>query len=69
MKLKKYEYKIGDLTKVLVNNRRCIGEIMNLENNIATVKVKTYYREDEMLVKQHINDLWRVVKDINDFKN
>ena len=66
--MKKGTCKVGDLAKVLVNKYRLTGEIIELENDIATVKVKTYYGGENILVKQSVKDLWRVVKDIKDFE-
>lgn len=67
--MRKGTCKIGDLVKVLVNEKyRFTGEIVELENDIATVKVKAHYGNMDLLIQQPVKDLWRVVKDLKDFE-
>lgn len=60
----KNEFKVGEIVKVLVNNRYHFrGEIIDIkDNNIATVAVPTYYGSvvEYIPVMSNVNDLWKV---------
>ena len=70
IKVKKQpEWKVGDKTKVLVNNRyHFIGEIIDIKNGIATVVVPVYYGSvvDYIPAVSNINDLWPIINGIGD---
>ena len=69
MKLKNYEYKVGELVKVLVNEKhRCLGKIIELKDNVTTIEIKTYYKDDMIVVQRNVNELLKTVKDIGNFK-
>lgn len=54
-------FEIGNKVKVLVNGKyKLIGEITNIENDIATVYIETYYRDGFIKVKSNVNDLQRI---------
>ena len=61
--------KVGDKTKVLVNGKyRFIGEIIDIQDDIATVVVPVYYGSvvDYIPVESKLDDLWYIVKGIGD---
>lgn len=64
-------YKIGDKVKVEVLTYRLIGEIINIENDIATIKVPVYYgkgNQECLTVERRLQDLWGVIKDLKDYE-
>ena len=63
------KWKVGDIAKVLVNNRyHFIGEIIHIQDDIATVVVPVYYGSvvDYIPVESKLDDLWYIVKGIGD---
>lgn len=64
-------FKVGEKVKVDVIGYRLIGEIIALENEIAVVKIPVYYgqcKKESIVVKRNIKDLWKVIKDLEDYK-
>ena len=64
-------YKIGDKVKVEVLTYRLIGEIIKIENDIATIEVPVYYgkgNQECLTVERRIQDLWGVIKDLKDYE-
>ena len=62
-------WKVGDKAKVLVNNRyHFIGEIIHIQDNIATVAVPIYYGSvvEYIPVESKLDDLWYIVNGIGD---
>ena len=63
------KWKVGDIAKVLVNNRyHFIGEIIHIQDDIATVVVPVYYGSvvDYIPVESKLDDLWYILKGIGD---
>lgn len=59
----KNEFKVGEIVKVLVNEKwRFRGEIIHIQNNIATVAVPVYYGScvEYIPVESYLNNLWKV---------
>ena len=57
----KTKFKVGDIAKVLVNNKyRFRGEIIDIKDGVATVVVPVHYGSvvDYIPVVSNINDLW-----------
>ena len=64
-------YKIGDKVKVEVLTYRLIGEIIKIENDIATIEVSVYYGKGNqkcLTVERRLQDLWGVIKDLKDYE-
>ena len=63
MKNNKNEFKLGDIVKVLVNNKhRVRGEIVDIKDDIAVVVVPVYYSScyEYIAVESKLNNLWEV---------
>ena len=59
----KNNFKVGEIVKVLVNNKwRFRGEIIDIKDNTATVVVPVYYVDcfDYIPVESKLEDLWEV---------
>ena len=59
----KNEFKVGEIVKVLVNEKwRFRGEIIDIKDDIATVAVPVYYGSvvEYIPVESKVNDLWKV---------
>ena len=64
-----HEWKVGDEAKVLVNNRyHFIGEIIHIQDGIATVAVPVYYGScvEYIPVESKLDDLWPIINGIGD---
>jgi hypothetical protein len=64
-------FKIGDKVKVAVLNYRLEGEIVNIENENAIVKVPVYYGKhnvEYLTVESKVQDLWKIIEDIKDYE-
>ena len=62
-------FKIGDKVKVAVLNYRLEGEIVNIENENAIVKVPVYYGKhnvEYLTVESKVQDLWKIIEDIKE---
>ena len=70
IKVKKQpEWKVGDKAKVLVYGEyRFIGEIIHIQDDIATVAVPVYYGScvEYIPIESNINDLWPIINGIGD---
>ena len=70
IKVKKQpEWKVGDKARVLVGGKyRFIGEIIHIQDDIATVVVPVYYGSvvDYIPAVSKLDDLWVIVKEIGD---
>ena len=70
IKVKKQpKWKVGDKAKVLVNGKyRFIGEIIHIQDDIATVAVPVYYGScvEYIPAESKLDDLWYIVKGIGD---
>lgn len=70
IKVKKQpEWKVGDKAKVLVGGKyRFIGEIIHIQDGIATVVVPVYFGScvEYIPVESKLEDLWVIVKEIGD---
>lgn len=63
MKNMKNEFKLGDIVKVLVNNKhRVRGEIVDIKNENAIVAVPVYYSNcyEYIAVESKLENLWKV---------
>lgn len=67
---KQPKWEVGDKAKVLVNDKyRFIGEIIHIQNDIATVAVPVYYDGgiiECIAIESKLDDLWVTVKGISD---
>ena len=64
-----HEWKVGDEAKVLVNNRyHFIGEIIHIQDNIATVAVPVYFGScvEYIPAESKLDDLWPIINGIGD---
>ena len=65
-----HEWKVGDEAKVLVYGEyRFIGEIIHIQDDIATVVVPVYCGScvvEYIPVESKLDDLWVIVKEIGD---
>ena len=70
IKVKKQpEWKVGDKAKVLVGGKyRFIGEIIHIQDGIATVAVPVYFGScvEYIPVESKLDDLWVILKGIGD---
>lgn len=66
---KTHEWKVGDNAKVLVNGKyRFIGEIIHIQDGIATVAVPVYFGScvEYIPVESKLDDLWSIINGIGD---
>lgn len=64
-----HEWKIGDEAKVLVGGKyRFIGEIIHIQDDVATVAVPVYYGSviEYIPVESKLEDLWPIINGIGD---
>ena len=70
IKVKKQpKWKVGDKAKVLVGGKyRFIGEIIHIQDSIATVAVPVYFGScvECIPAESKLDDLWVIVKEIGD---
>ena len=70
IKVKKQpEWKVGDKARVLVGGKyRFIGEIIHIQDGIATVAVPVYFGScvEYIPAESKLDDLWVIVKEIGD---
>lgn len=63
MKNNKHDFVLGDIVKVLVNNRYHFrGEIVDIKGDVATVVVPVYYSScyEYIAVESKVENLWKV---------
>ena len=64
-----HEWKVGDEVKVLVYGEyRFIGEIIHIQDDIATVAVPVYYGSyvEYIPIESKLCDLWPIINGIGD---
>ena len=64
-----HEWKVGDEAKVLVYGEyRFIGEIIHIQDDIATVAVPVYYGScvEYIPIESKLCDLWPIINGIGD---
>lgn len=70
IKVKKQpEWKVGDKAKVLVGGKyRFIGEIIHIQDGIATVAVPVYFGScvEYIPAESKLDDLWCIINGIGD---
>lgn len=70
IKVKKQpKWKVGDKAKVLVGGKyRFIGEIIHIQDNIATVAVPVYFGScvEYIPIESKLDDLWSIINGIGD---
>ena len=70
IKVKKQpEWKVGDKARVLVGGKyRFIGEIIHIQDGIATVAVPVYFGScvEYIPAESKLDDLWVILKEIGD---
>ena len=70
IKVKKQpEWKVGDKARVLVGGKyRFIGEIIHIQDSIATVAVPVYFGScvEYIPVESKLDDLWSIINGIGD---
>ena len=70
IKVKKQpEWKVGDKARVLVGGKyRFIGEIIHIQDGIATVAVPVYFGScvEYIPAESKLHDLWVILKEIGD---
>ena len=66
-----HEFKLGDVVRVLVDDRRVKGKIVNIKGETATVVVPVYYSGtiEYITVESKLDDLWDMTTDIEYFKD
>ena len=56
----------GNVVKVNLNGNKIQGEVVDIDHNIVTVAIKTYYRNDIIFVKDKIENVELVTSDFKE---
>lgn len=59
--------KINDVVKVMVNGNRIQGKVIDIDHNIVTVAIQTYYgTKDIIFVKDKMENVEKVVNSLEE---
>ena len=61
------EVKLNDVVKVMVNGNRIQGKVIDIDHNIVTVMVQSYYGTKDMIfVKDKMENVEKVVNSLEE---
>lgn len=61
------EVKLNDVVKVMVNGNRIQGKVIDIDHNIITVAIQSYYgTKDIIFVKDKMENVERVVNSLEE---
>lgn len=61
------EVKVNDVVKVMVNGNRIQGKVIDIDHNIITVVIQSYYgTKDIIFVKDKMENVERVTSDFKE---
>ena len=59
--------KVNDVVKVMVNGNRIQGKVIDIDHNIVTVAIQTYYgTKDIIFVKDKMENVEKVVNSLEE---
>ena len=56
----------NDIVKVMVNGNRIQGKVIDIDHNIVTVVIQTYYRDNIIFVRDKIENFEKVVNSLEE---
>ena len=61
------EVKVNDVVKVMVNGNRIQGKVIDIDHNIITVAIQSYYGTKDMIfVKDKMENVEKVVNSLEE---
>lgn len=61
------EVKLNDVVKVMVNGNRIQGKVIDIDHNIVTVAIQSYYGTKDMIfVKDKMENVEKVVNSLEE---